>query len=432
MMQTPSMSTIDHLGVRWDIPADWADVTAAAAAPGVFRVLRGPAGPGGFAPTAVLTVHDFPGTLTQLSTVNIATWTVLYPDLHVLAVDEYRGGRRIEATASQAGMAMHFTHTCALVGGYSLGLTVTCAESDLAALDRTIGAIMASLRFPDRAMTVDAPGYGWVPDRAPTAAEGHLDAEGRPVERLDDLNRRQRWISGGPSLDPDELGLLRRLMDSGRGLGRLERSSSAGQLRGLQDAQLCDDRGRVTQAGNTVVAPMRDAEASVRVITRRGARTSILQLWRGEHGGTTVLAGPDAAAQWASDPTAPWGDRQSLDMVQSGTEAAVIAAWAGAGPTWPILSADVPIMPSVMGRLAEGAHVAADDLPEVLRGHALMVWSVQAGPERAPALFLNIGGSAHAEVVREADRAVLVPIGSRNLYRRLRILVDPGLGVHPR
>jgi hypothetical protein len=36
------------------------------------------------------------------------------------------------------------------------------------------------------------------------------------------------------------------------------------------------------------------------------------------------------------------------------------------------------------------------------------------------------------EVVREADRAVVVPISSRNLYRRIRMLVEPGLGTRDR
>lgn len=423
---------LEHLGVRWSVPADWTEVTDEVAVPGVSRVLRGPAGGAGFAPTAVLTIHDFPGTLTQLSTVNIATWSVLYPDLHVLAVDEFKGGRRVEATATQGGVPMHFTHACALVEGYSIGLTVTIAETEVPALDRTVGDILASLQFPVRAVAVDAPGYGWVPDRAPTVAAGQVDSQGDTVERLDDLNRRQSWTSDGPTLGPDELGLLRRLIDSGRGLGRLERSSSAEQLQALQAAQLCDERGVLTPAGTTVLAPMRDAVASVRVITRRGTRTSVLQLWRGDHGGSTLLAGPDAAAQWASDPSEPFEDRQALDMIPSDTEAAEIAAWAGAGPTWPVLGDDLAVMPSVMTRLADGAPVAADDLPEALRGEDLMVWSVQAGPEEEPVLFLNISGKAHAEVLREAGRAVLVPLGSRNLYRRIRILLDPALGARPR
>jgi hypothetical protein len=431
-MVAESALALEQWGVRWSVPAGWTDVTDGVAVPGVSRALRGPARQGLFAPSAVLTIHAFPGTVTQLSTVNIATWSVLYPDLHVLSVDEFRGGRRVEATATQDGTHIHFTHACTVVEGYSIGLTVTVAEADVPALDSTVGDILSSLEYPAHAVALDAPGYGWVPDRAPTPAAGFTDAGGQPVERLDDLNRRQSWTSEGPILDREQLELLRRLMDSGRGLGRLERGTYAGQLRALQDAQLCDERGRVTPAGSAVVSPLRNAEASVRVITRRGPRTSILQSWRGDHGGTTVLAGPDAAAQWAMDPALPFADHQTLDMVQSGTEAAVIAAWVGAGPTWPILDRDVTVMPSVMARLAEGSAVEADDLPEILRGRDLLVWSLQAGPDEAPQLFLNIDGVSHAEVVREADRAVVVPISSRNLYRRIRMLVEPGLGTRDR
>ena len=431
-MVAESALALEQWGVRWSVPAGWTDVTDGVAVPGVSRALRGPARQGLFAPSAVLTIHAFPGTVTQLSTVNIATWSVLYPDLHVLSVDEFRGGRRVEATATQDGTHIHFTHACTVVEGYSIGLTVTVAEADVPALDSTVGDILSSLEYPAHAVALDAPGYGWVPDRAPTPAAGFTDAGGQPVERLDDLNRRQSWTSEGPILDREQLELLRRLMDSGRGLGRLERGTYAGQLRALQDAQLCDERGRVTPAGSTVVSPLRNAEASVRVITRRGPRTSILQSWRGDHGGTMVLAGPDAAAQWAMDPALPFADHQTLDMVQSGTEAAVIAAWVGAGPTWPILDRDVTVMPSVMARLAEGSAVEADDLPEILRGRDLLVWSLQAGPDEAPQLFLNIDGVSHAEVVREADRAVVVPISSRNLYRRIRMLVEPGLGTRDR
>lgn len=431
-MTAESALALEQWGVRWSVPAGWTDVTDDVATSGVSRVLRGPTRQGLFAPSAVLTIHDFPGTMTQLSTVNIATWSVLYPDLHVLSVDEFRGGRRVEATATQGGMHMHFTHACTVVEGYSIGLTVTVAEADVPALDSTVGDILSSLEYPEHAVPLDTPGYGWVPDRAPTPAAGFTDADGQSVERLDDLNRRQSWTSAGPVLDRDQLELLRRLLDSGRGLGRLERGTYAGPLRALQDAQLCDERGVVTPAGFTVVSPLRNAEASVRVITRRGPRTSILQSWRGDHGGTTVLAGPDAAAQWATDPALPFADHQTLDMVQSGTEAAVIAAWVGAGPTWPVLDRDVAVMPSVMTRLAEGSPVEADDLPESLRGRDLLVWSLQAGPDEAPLLFLNIDGVSHAEVVREADRAVVVPISSRNLYRRIRMLVEPGLGTRER
>ncbi|MBB5750675.1 hypothetical protein [Micrococcus sp. TA1] len=431
-MAAESALALEQWGVRWSVPADWTDVTADVAMPGVSRVLRGPSREGLLAPSAVLTVHDFPGTMTQLSTVNIATWSVLYPDLHVLSVDEFRGGRRVEATATQGGMHLHFTHACTVVEGYSIGLTVTVAEADVPALDRTVGDILSSVEYPEHAVALDAPAYAWVPDRAPTPAAGFTDSGGQPVERLDDLNRRQSWVSEGPVLDRDQVELLRRLMDSGRGLGRLERGTYARQLQALQDAHLCDERGRVTPAGSTVVAPLRDAEASVRVITRRGSRTSILQAWRGDRGGTTVLAGPDAAAQWATGPEQPLADRQTLDMVQSGTEAAVIAAWVGAGPTWPVLDRDVTVMSSVMTRLAEGSPVEADDLPESLRGRGLLVWSLQAGPDKAPLLFLNIDGVSHAEVVREVDRAVVVPISSRNLYRRIRMLLEPGLGTRQR
>jgi hypothetical protein len=79
-------------------------------------------------------------------------------------------------------------------------------------------------------------------------------------------------------------------------------------------------------------------------------------------------------------------------MVRSGTEAAVIAAWGGAGSAWPVLHHDVTVMPSVMTRLAEGSPVEADDRPESLRGRDLLVWSLQAGPDKIPLLFLSIDG----------------------------------------
>ncbi|MEE1621849.1 hypothetical protein ACQ3I4_13795 [Zafaria sp. Z1313] len=439
----PAWARVDAGPVSIGHPEHWTDRRNGERPPGLELLLAPDAAPGRFAPTLVVAVNSFDGTVPQLSTLTLAGNRSQLHACHVLAVDAWDRpvpGRRIEIVHRMSAGAVHAVQLLLAHEGQAVTVTLSCAEADLPECDALFRRMLDEVRW-EGGPAVDAPPFGFVPDRDPRFEEFASAQTGRDLEELSGLAGSQPYHSKGPWLAPDTLLLLQRLGDSAQvealpdgghrirgGLGRLELGASAAALAQLESAGLAEPGGALTPSGFTVTTPLREADRSVRFATEREGRTSLLQLWLGHDDGCLVLAGPSALEQMAAEPGgAAWTDRQQIDFLHAGEAPAAVAAWLGIGPAWAPSDGPYAVSEDAFRARRDAVGAAPGGAPEALQhlwGQPWLFWWIES-PGQDVVAYLTAGSAGHFRVVRQGGRIVLDPTASRNVYRHLCQILAP-------
>ncbi|WP_312178602.1 hypothetical protein [Arthrobacter sp.] len=102
---------------------------------------------GGFRPNVTVTTFAFPGTVTQLSTVVMASLLTSLTDPYLLSVDpvpELEAARRLEYLHRGSGGLIHCSQLLLLRNGLAATVTASCSANQLTAYDEVLGAIALS------------------------------------------------------------------------------------------------------------------------------------------------------------------------------------------------------------------------------------------------------------------------------------------------
>lgn len=176
-----------------------------------------------------------------------------------------------------------------------------------------------------------------------SADEIPLDPWGLEVgERIEDLAAlvpTQPYVSRGPSLGIAARNLLVTLAQQGR-LGWLEMRRNATGVHDLVEAGAITPRGRLTDAGEALVAPLNRLAASVVIDARYGQHSSALRVHCGD-GSAVISAGPSyhelrgrGAEPTADEVATDREERARIEVVANEAVPEVIARWMGLAPVW--------------------------------------------------------------------------------------------------
>lgn len=133
-------------------PSDWSVIRL----PEAELVVAAPLAPwmaeGGFRPNVTVTTFAFPGTVTQLSTVVMASLLTSLADPYLLSVDpvpHLEAVRRMEYLHRGSGGLIHCTLLLLLENGLAGTVTTSCAANQLSAYDEVLGSIALSATMKD-------------------------------------------------------------------------------------------------------------------------------------------------------------------------------------------------------------------------------------------------------------------------------------------
>lgn len=133
-------------------PSDWEviphpDTELVVAAP-----LTGWMEEGGFRPNVAVTAFRFPGAVTQLSTVVMASLLTSLADPYLLSVDpvpHLAAVRRFEYLHRGSGGLIHCSQLLLFRNGLAASVTTSCAANQLTAYDEVLGAVALSATLKD-------------------------------------------------------------------------------------------------------------------------------------------------------------------------------------------------------------------------------------------------------------------------------------------
>ncbi|MCC3284117.1 hypothetical protein [Arthrobacter caoxuetaonis] len=107
---------------------------------------------GGFRPNVAVTAFPFPGTVTQLSTVVMASLLTSLADPYLISVDpvpQLEAVRRLEYLHRGSGGLIHCSQLLLIRNGLAASVTTSCSANQLTAYDEVLGAIALSATLKD-------------------------------------------------------------------------------------------------------------------------------------------------------------------------------------------------------------------------------------------------------------------------------------------
>ena len=205
----------------------------------------------------------------------------------------------------------------------------------------------------------DQPDIGRIAPQEPRLDDDACRWAGAELEDLSSIAAAQPYREAGKLLPIPALELLDTLLGRDR-LGRFQRKDPSAAT--LQAAGLLTDGAGLTPEGERFLWPVRNLDASFRVIAVNAARGSVLQAWIG--GGLARITAE--LSLFAAAPAPAYGpDDLSAAVVPANMVPGRIAGWAGLSPGWSLPHEPVVLsMDSYEARLKSGRTPAPPHLDQ--------------------------------------------------------------------
>ncbi|MFC7400857.1 hypothetical protein [Citricoccus sp. GCM10030269] len=257
----------------------------------------------------------------------------------------------------------------ALAGAHAVEITAQCTVGQLEDMEPLFRAVLDHTLLTDSAV---ADGPMPEPVREPTR-DGFLAARsGLDVETLDRVSAAQPYTPVGPVLSDAAFRLV--LDHIGQpSMNRSQAYSAHREAAELVATGLMDPDGTFTEAFRLLTLPVAQSRQTIRVEGVHRGEVTQLDVWFG--GGGATVASRASHAQLVHDDTShavPAGSVQ-VDVIREESVPLAIAAWAGVGPAWTVVTGEDQIdLDRFQARLDHGPQIGP---PEGADDALLRLWA---------------------------------------------------------
>lgn len=302
-----------------------------------------------------------------------------------------------------------------VAGAHAVEITAQCTVEQVEDIQPLVAVVLAHATVSEASA-----GSGPMPEplAEPRRDQFLARCSGLDVETLDRMPSVQPYTPGGPQLSDDAFRFC--LQHAGRErIGRMDLLASPGAAAELVGVGLMEPDGTVAPAFTLLGLPLASSRETVRVEGDHLGHVSQLDAWMG--GGGVSIASRASYAQLvhgeSEHAVAPGSVR--MNVVREASLPLAIAAWAGLGPAWSVMSATDRIPARLFeDRLRRGPEVpapeGADEPMRRMWAEPWFLWRlVMPGLDRDLA-WLNAGAAGQYRVGRLEDgslRMVVEPAG---------------------
>lgn len=393
-----------------------------------------------FHPTIVLRSEPMSASLPALGAQGIAGVIGGIPGARLLAHDRGEVDRlpaRGQVYAYDAGdVTIVAERWLLLAGAHGVEITVQCTVEQVEDISPLLHAILGHA-----AVTAQGHGTAAMPEPIAEPPRDAFLAErsGLDVESLDRVSAAQPYRPVGPILPDDAFRFA--LQHAGRDrLGRMDLIAAPREGADLVAAGLMEPDGELTRAFQLMGLPLSKARQTVRIEGVHLGSSSQFDAWLGGGGVTVASRGSHGQLVHGDGPGAqPEGEHHHVpagavrvDVVREESLPLAMAAWAGFGPAWTVMSTlDRIPLDLFEQRLEHGPEVGPPDGADepMLRmwEQPWFAWRVTMPGLDRELSWLNAGAAGQYHIGRGRDGSMLLlaePAGSvwTTLVREIGIL----------